>query len=130
MTVVAVQAGTWVNAQRPGARQGVGCQHSAGDLFGTVHAIGVAGQRMHAAQTAQRHGQRQQELHVASAASVALERDGGLAAGQQHAGRLEGLALTGHLQRDAGQGLADVARFAFQAVAQDVGCLLYTSRCV
>ena len=39
------------------------------------------------AQAVERDGQRQQELDVAAAAAVAAHGDGGLAAGQQHAGR-------------------------------------------
>jgi len=50
-----------------------------------------------------------------------MPRDGGLAAGQQHARRLKGLAPARHLQRDAPQRLAHVACLAFNGIAQDVG---------
>ena len=64
--------------------------------------------------------QRQQELDVAAAAALAAHGDRGLAAGQQHARRRERLAAPRHLQRDAGQRLADLARLAFDRVAEDV----------
>jgi hypothetical protein len=65
-----VQAGAGVDARRPGPRERVGRQHRTGNFLRPVHAVGVAGQRVHAGQTVQRHPQRQQELDVAPAAPL------------------------------------------------------------
>ena len=64
--------------------------------------------------------QREQELDVAAAAALAAHRDGRLAAREQHARRRERLAV----QRDVrapspAMHLADVARLAFDRVAED-----------
>jgi hypothetical protein len=59
------------DAHLPGARQRVGSDDRAGHFFGTVDAIGVAGDRPHVRQAIERHGERQQKLDVAAAAAAA-----------------------------------------------------------
>ena len=68
----------------------------------------------------QRDGRRQQPFDIAPAPAVAAHRDRRFATRQQHARRGHRLATLCHLQCNTGQHLADVARFAFQRVAQDV----------
>ena len=104
----------------PRARERVGREIRAGDFFQPVDAVGVAGQCVNAVATVERDRERQQELDVAPAATLAAHSHGRLAAGQQDAGRRERLAAMRDLQRDAGHRLADVARLALDAVAEDV----------
>ncbi|MNF78516.1 hypothetical protein D3C84_607030 [compost metagenome] len=63
-------------------------------------------------------GQAQQELGVASAAAVAAHGHGSLAAGEDHAGRFDRLAVQHHLAGDTGVDLGHFTGFAFQ-VAED-----------
>ena len=107
-------------AERPG--QGVGRQRRRRRSPPAPSiAVGVAGERADAGCAVQRHRQRQQELDVAPAPALAAHGHGGLAAGQQHAGRRHRLAVPRHLAGDAGHDLADLARLALDRVAEDEG---------
>ncbi len=105
-----------------------GVKQRAGDFFLPVDAVGVAGERVDARVAAERQRQRQQEFDVAPAAALAAHGDRRLAAGQQHAGGAERLAALRRLQRDAGQHLADIARLAFERIAEDVRGVTPASR--
>ena len=109
-----------LHALRPGARQRVGRQQRAGDLFLAVDAVGVAGQRMDAglAVSATPSDSRNSTLRpprpVPRRVTVVSPPDS-----STHGAR-ERLAAARHLQRDAGQRLGDVARLALDGVAEDV----------
>src|SRR5262249_54204618 len=66
------------------------------------------------------NGEREQELNVASATSLAPNGDRCLATGQQNARWRERLAMARHLEREARHHLADLARLPLDAVAKDV----------
>ena len=102
-----------------GAGERVGIDQRAGIVLAAVDAVGVAGERVDAVHAVERDGERQQELGVAAAFAFALERDRGLAARDQHARRLLGLAAQFALPRDAGMDQRHVARLAFDGVAED-----------
>ena len=68
-----------------------GVDDRAGDLFLSVDAVGVAGEREDARPAVERDRERQQELDVAPAAAVAAHRHRRLAARQQHARRRDRL---------------------------------------
>ena len=96
-----------------GAGERVGRDDGARIVLAAVDAVGVAGQSIDAGHAVKRDGERQQKLGVASAFAFALERDRGLAAGDQHARRHLGLAAHGALPRDAGVHQGHVAGLAF-----------------
>ena len=121
MAVVVGQAVLGFDAQGPCPLERVRGKVGAGDLFETVDAVRVACDGMDARKSIERHPERQQELDVAPAAARAPHRDRRFAAGQQYARRLERLAMQRALLRDSGHDLPDVARLAFDAVAQDPG---------
>ena len=74
VAVVVGQARLGADPEPGGAGQGVGRHDGAGDLFGPVDAVRVAGQREHARQAIQLDGERKQELDVAPAASAVPSR--------------------------------------------------------
>ena len=65
------------------AGQCVGSYDGAGDLFGSIDAVGIAGQCEHARQAVQFDGERKQKFDVAASASASFDSDGGFASGQQ-----------------------------------------------
>ena len=82
---VVARAGPWRPIpRRPRGR--VRVARSPRHCLRAVDPVGVAGQARNPGAPSSGHGKRQQELAVAAAAALAAHRDGGLAAGQQHAG--------------------------------------------
>src|SRR5712671_3653976 len=134
------------DAPRRRAGEGVWVDNRPGIVFGSVDPVGITGERGDALGAAgifgQRGGERQQEFAVAPAAAISLDRNGGLAARQQHRRRRDDVIadaeLAGaQLHRDRGMHRRDVARLALDAVAQhnrrDVarqGCLRRGGQCL
>ena len=103
MGVVVVQKTARIHAKRPGPGQAVGRQHGTGNFFDAVNAVGVAGQRVHTLQVAQRHGQSQQKFHIAATPTSSLESHRGFTTAEQHTGCLERLSVVHYLARHAAQ---------------------------
>ena len=121
MTVVVREAVFWPDALRPGARQRVGSDHCTGDFLHPVDTVSIAGDRVDARFAIEGDRERKQEFDIATTAAVAAHGDRRLPAGDEHAVRRERLAMRSDVQGDAGHDLADVARFPFDRVAEDLG---------
>ena len=94
VAVVVGEARAWVEPQSRAARARVsGANDRAGVVLGAVDAVGVAGERPDARRTRSARRRAQQELDVAPAAALAAHGHRGLAAGEQHAGRRQRVAV-------------------------------------
>ena len=112
---MAIEVLARVHAKRRRAREAVGRDEGAGIDLDAVDAVGVGRERPDARLALQRHRARQQELAgAAAAAALDLDRDRRLAARKQHARRRDRLARQRRVH------LADLARLAFDFVAEDV----------
>src|SRR5690606_18244273 len=112
MAVVLGECVARTHAHLPGARECVRRGDSAGDLLEPVDAVGVASECVHLFHAVELDGEREQELDIAPATTLALDGDGGLAARQDHARARERLFARGYLVGDAGEDLADVLGLA------------------
>ena len=90
------------------------------DLLDPVNAVGVACQRVNPVVPIQSDCQRQQELNIAPAPSLAAHGDSGFTARQQNAGRGERQTVRRNAGGDGPQCAGDVAGFALDRVAKDV----------
>jgi hypothetical protein len=108
-----------VDAQRLGARKRVRADDCASDLFGAVHAVGIAGNGVNALEAIQMNRQRQEEFDVAAAAAVSPDGDRSLSAGDQCARSWRGLIMTDDLAGDSAHDAADFRGFAFDRIAED-----------
>ena len=110
-----------------GAGQGVGLPVGASNFLGPVNPIGVASQCVDADLGAQCNAKSQQEFDVSTTAPIAPrdipQRDGRFSARKHHARGLKGLSARGDLGRYTRQYFADIARFAFDGIAQNVGVI-------
>ena len=122
MSVIVGEALARTYILRPRALERVRRDNRAGDLFLSVDAVGVAGNRINAFAPFERNRQRQQKFDVASPATVTANGHSGFAARQQHARRRNRLSMRYDMLGDPRHHLADVARFAFDAVAQNQRC--------
>ena len=118
-------------ASRPSARARASVSRpieGPGDRRAAVDAVGIAGERVDTRRTLERQGHRQQQLDIAAADAVAADRHRRLAARDYDAGRRRRLAMGCSRQGDAGQHLADLARLAFDPVAEHNGRNAGTAR--
>ena len=124
--VVAVEVVGQLQARACGARQRVGRDEGAGVVLDAVDAVGVGRQRPHvrpapcSARARPRQNSPARPPRPLAAPAARPHRDRGLAARQDHAGPGEGLAAVGHRARQRRVHLADLARLAFDLVAEDV----------
>ena len=92
-----------------GTRERIRRENRTGIVFGAIHAVGIAGHRIHATLAVERHRQCEQKFRVAATASFASDGHRRFAAGQQHARCGKRLPMTQDLTRDPGMHDGDLA---------------------
>ena len=85
----------------------------AGIVLGAINTVGISGQRRDPFAAINGYGKGQQKLRISTAATFAAQRDGGLAARQQHHRLGKGSVARGNLFGNGGMDLRHVARLAF-----------------
>src|SRR4029077_19988431 len=95
-----------------------GRDNGAGDLLGPVYTIGVCGNGPDVRQSTERDRKSKQKLDIAPPTSFTADRDGGLAAREQHARGWYGLMVVPPLTRNARHDTRDLTRFTLDGIAQ------------
>ena len=105
--------------ERLGARWRIRQEERACIVLASINAVRISGKGCYSCLSVKRQTEAQKEFGITPAASVSTHRNGCLPAGYHGARDVTGLSAFCDLLRDRGMNEGDVARLAFDGVAQD-----------